>query len=340
LTVRRLGSDGNNLQGRVADIARIAHLSSDAVSAVLARDANVPAEVRVAVARAMVHLGLDSDGVDLGRRVASIIGVVAPKILTSSERLLLAEMLLAAGGDSCALAMLELGNERRLVLHPAVSGSSELGQLSGVISFIPASEVEVILPKGEQFLPWVQIGTDRDPDGLTVGVAEAASITRLIDHLLEGGRDTVWHIAGPREDDLSRRKIDAWRTALEERGRQVPPIIEGDGTAHSGFICGLELAQNPSVAAIFVACDEMAVGVLRALNESGRLVPKDVAVAGFGDARFSANLVPPLTSIRIPYGNIARFAVSMAVAGIESGATATGFYAVPGEIVIRKSSAS
>ena len=44
----------------------------------------------------------------------------------------------------------------------------------------------------------------------------------------------------------------------------------------------------------------MAVGALRALRETGRRVPDDVAVVGFDDAPIASLTLPPLTTIRQP----------------------------------------
>ena len=54
----------------------------------------------------------------------------------------------------------------------------------------------------------------------------------------------------------------------------------------------------PEVTAVFVANDQMALGVLRALREHGRRVPEDISVVGFDDIPESAYFAPPLTTVR------------------------------------------
>jgi DNA-binding LacI/PurR family transcriptional regulator len=51
---------------------------------------------------------------------------------------------------------------------------------------------------------------------------------------------------------------------------------------------------------VFVASDLMACGALRALRESGRRVPEDVAVVGFEDSSVAWQTDPPLTTVQQP----------------------------------------
>jgi len=50
--------------------------------------------------------------------------------------------------------------------------------------------------------------------------------------------------------------------------------------------------------AVFAASDLIAMGVIHALQDRGRRVPRDVAVVGFDDISSAADFNPPLTTIR------------------------------------------
>ena len=50
--------------------------------------------------------------------------------------------------------------------------------------------------------------------------------------------------------------------------------------------------------AIFCANDASAAGALEWITGRGRSVPEDVALAGFDDLPFAAELDPPLTTVR------------------------------------------
>ncbi len=98
--------------------------------------------------------------------------------------------------------------------------------------------------------------------------AGAVSATR---HLLELGHETVWHIAGPL--DLPRVRSSAWRVG-GRRSRPPAPWCpsrwsatgaRAPATTSAGASAGIA-----AVTAVFVANDQMALGVLRAMHEAGR----------------------------------------------------------------------
>ena len=50
--------------------------------------------------------------------------------------------------------------------------------------------------------------------------------------------------------------------------------------------------------AVFVANDQMALGLLRAMHEAGRDVPGELSVVGFDDIPEAPYFLPPLTTVR------------------------------------------
>jgi len=110
--------------------------------------------------------------------------------------------------------------------------------------------------------------------------AGAAAATK---HLLSLGHRTVWHLAGPSDWKEAEERIVGWRSALEAAGAPVPPLLRGDWTPRSGYELGKSLLEIPELSAVFVANDQMALGLLRRLREAGREVPRDLSVAGFDD---------------------------------------------------------
>ena len=166
--------------------------------------------------------------------------------------------------------------------------------------------------------------------------AGAAAATRL---LLDLGHRTVAHIAGPKDWSSARRRIEGWRAVLESAEVPVPPPLFGDWSVRSGYELGRLLAQDREVTAIFAANDEMALGVMRAMFEAGREVPRDVSIIGFDDVPFARYLTPPLTTVRQDFEEIGERSVQMLLDAIGGVDDARVRAAITPELVVRDSTA-
>lgn len=152
---------------------------------------------------------------------------------------------------------------------------------------------------------------------LSVSTGAEALARAATEHLLDLGHPTVHHLSGPQEWFAARDRLAGWRAALTARGARVPPVVEGDWSAASGYAMGRRLAADPEITAIFAAGDVMAIGLLRALAEAGRRVPDDVSVVGFDDNPVTGYVTPPLTTVRQPFDAAAREAVALLVRSVE-----------------------
>jgi len=137
------------------------------------------------------------------------------------------------------------------------------------------------------------------PDGaLTVSIDQFGGALSATQHLLDLGHETVWHIAGPPGWHEATQRLAGWRAALEAAGAEAPPPLFGDWSARAGYDLGRRLSLDSAVTAIFVANDQMALGVLRAMHEAGRRIPHEISVVGFDDVPEAPYFTPPLTTIR------------------------------------------
>jgi LacI family transcriptional regulator len=66
---------------------------------------------------------------------------------------------------------------------------------------------------------------------------------------------------------------------------------------------------HPEFTAVFAANDPTAIGVIRALQEAGLHVPRDISVVGFDDLDIAAFIHPPLTTVRVERQEMGKFAV-------------------------------
>lgn len=91
-------------------------------------------------------------------------------------------------------------------------------------------------------------------------------------------------------------------------------VIQGDYQQEKAYReCDKLFADRDRPTAIFCADDNMAIGVLRRLEELGLKVPKEIAVIGFDDVAHASMLRPALTTIRQPIYDIGKAGTSLLI---------------------------
>ena len=71
------------------------------------------------------------------------------------------------------------------------------------------------------------------------------------------------------------------------------------------------LASGARPQLVFAVTDVMALGALAACRAAGLVVPDDLALAGFGDITTLRDVVPGLTTVRIPLEEVGAAAVRL-----------------------------
>lgn len=171
-----------------------------------------------------------------------------------------------------------------------------------------------------------------------VSVDQELGARLATEHLLVLGHRTVWHVAGHDKWTEAHRRMEGWRAALADVGAEVPEPLPGDWSARSGYEAGLRLVKKPGASAIFVANDHMALGLLRAMHETGHRVPDDVCVVGFDDIPEAGFLTPSLSSVRQDFTEVGRRSVALMLAQIDQGAREPARVSIEPMLVVRASS--
>jgi DNA-binding LacI/PurR family transcriptional regulator len=171
-----------------------------------------------------------------------------------------------------------------------------------------------------------------------VASAETTGAAQATQHLLDLGHPNVWHLAGPKGRIGAEHRIRGWRETLEAAGIEPPPLLFGDWSAQSGHRLAQRLVADKSVTAIFVGNDQMALGVLRAIQETGRTVPADVSVIGFDDVPDAAFYSPPLTTVRQNFAQLGRETMQLLMGLMRDGGPAANIV-LPVELIVRASTA-
>ncbi|MFD7296250.1 LacI family DNA-binding transcriptional regulator [Streptomyces sp. NPDC059897] len=324
----------------MADVARVAGVSSQTVSRVSNGFPGVNEETRERVLAAMKELGYrpNSAARALKRGDFRTIGVITFTLSTTGNMRTLEAIATSAAQEGYAVTLLPVA----VPTQDEVRGAfSRLGELA-VDAVIVIMEVHLLDSARLSLPPHVKVvvaDSDAGDRYAVVDTDQAGGTRDAVRHLLDLGHRTVWHLAGPSESFAAQRRTGAWRAALEDAGRAVPPLVRGDWSAESGYRAGLRLAEQADCTAVFAANDQMALGLLRALEERGRKVPEDVSVIGFDDIPDSGSYQPPLTTVHQDFAEVGRRCVQSALRQVRESEAEQGTTLVPTRLVVRESTA-
>ena len=170
-------------------------------------------------------------------------------------------------------------------------------------------------------VPLVTVQSGGAVEEPAVGVDQVAGARLATRHLLGLGHRTVHHVTGPADSKEARDRIEGWRSELAAAGAPVPEILRGDWTPSSGYAAGKRLAcrvrEGDDVTAIFMANDQMALGLLAAFHGEGLEAPRDVSVVGFDDLPEAPYFTPPLTTVRQDFAELGRRGVELVLARLK-----------------------
>jgi DNA-binding LacI/PurR family transcriptional regulator len=278
------------------DVARLAGVSQKTVSRVINNERYVSSHIRERVLHAARDLGY--------RRNTAARALITGRF----DRIGVVSLGTALYGPASLLVALERATRATgLSFMVANTLEGQPGSISQAVDWLLQQGVDGVvlsepIDEGEelQLDPGVPVLAFGHMRGLSSGTLvftgnDGFSAGRAAtEHLLGLGHRTVWHVAGPERWWVARDRQEGWRQALQAAGTEISPVLAGDWSPASGYQVGTKLASEPDLTAVFVANDEMAIGVIRALAEAGRAVPDDVSVVGFDDIPAAPYLSPPL----------------------------------------------
>lgn len=164
-------------------------------------------------------------------------------------------------------------------------------------------------------IPFTLLGKpDMTYDAPGIVVNERGGFETLVKHLAARGHRQIAYIGASPYLTIQLERYAGYRQGLEAAGLPFIPemVLAGDMTEEGGRQAGLKLlARDNGPTAILGINDVTALGVCRAAQDLGRIVGKDVAVAGFDGIKEGEFSNPPLTTLYQPTYEIARRLTAM-----------------------------
>lgn len=324
---------------RMIDVARLSGVSHQTVSRVLNESPLVSPELRERVNAAIRLLGYKRNlaARALVTRRSMNIGVVCFGIPLFGPATTLRGMAEFAHEAGYATSLVTLNDSDRASVLATFERLEGIG-VDGIAVIAPVKgAMDAIIGYSEK-LPLIAYEPGAEHGAASVSFDEVLGARLATRHLLAIGHSTVWHVSGPPGWLGSDTRINGWREELSAQGRVAEEPIVGGWNAASGREVGLSLARNRDITAIYVANDQMALGVIQALEDSGRRVPQDVSVVGFDDIPEAAYFRPPLTTVRLDFWALGRLCMGQLLKMV-AGETPDPVPLIPPKLLVRSSTA-
>lgn len=324
----------------MGDVAKMAGVSHQTVSRVLNNHPNVSGKTRERVESAIAHLGYrrNTAARSLVTRRSRTIGVLACETgqFGPANTLLGVEQAGREAGYFVSIANLrEVTGES---INDAIAHFRNQS-VDGIVILVPHPDVLAVLRDVSVPVPIVAVGAGAGNQLTGASLDQRLGARLAVDHLIDLGHCSIAHISGPPHWIDAAERIKGWQEALGAAGLGAEVLLEGGWDAASGYRAGLDLLQHRSITAVFVANDQMAVGVLRAVQEAGRHVPGDISVVGYDDQPEAEFFMPPLTSIKQDFEELGRRCMEAVLQQLD-GEQASGEQMVKPRLVIRSTTAA
>ena len=286
----------------VREVARAAGVSTQTVSRVINDHPGIRAETRERVLEAMRALDyrVNNAARALGTSRTRTIGILVSdaSMYGPAVGILALEAAARAAGRWVTAAYADAGDEGSVI--EAARHLSAQG-VDGIIVVAPHARTLTALGDAGIGLP-VTAMHSIDSSALQ---REAAVIA--VAHLADLGHRAIAHLAGPDDWLEAVAREEGFDAALIERDLRAAGVWRGDWSAASGFAAAEGIAaavrggtsDDTGPTAVFVANDQMALGLIAGLGDAGIAVPGEVSVVGVDDNPDAAYYRPALTTVRL-----------------------------------------
>jgi LacI family transcriptional regulator, gluconate utilization system Gnt-I transcriptional repressor len=297
------------------DVARLAGVAPITASRALSTPSQVSADVLRKVSDAVENTGYVRNRLAGGlassrsRLVAAVVPTISGPVFQQTVQALTDA--LAEHGYQLMLGQSGYADSREDALLEAIIGRRPDGIVLTGIVHSPQGRRRLLAAGIPVVETWDLTPTPLD---MLVGFSHVDVGRAVAEFLCAKGRRRLAVVAG--DDERSSRRQQAFEQSARSAGlREVAVVnVPAPTTLKSGRAALAELLQRlPDIDAVFCSSDLLALGVMTEAQARGIAVPAQLAVVGFGDLEFSADLHPALTTVRIDGVAIGRQAAQFIV---------------------------
>jgi DNA-binding LacI/PurR family transcriptional regulator len=301
----------------MADVAKMAGVSHQTVSRVINGMPNIKDSTRQRVEAAIKELGYrpNTAARALVTRKSSTIGIISTESGLYGPSSIHRTVEDAARQAGYFAGSVSLSTVTTQSLTDAIDHLLRQS-VEGIVMIAAQYEALDVIHHYDPGVPLVVVEGDLSKAKFAVGVDQYRGAYEATSHLLGLGHTAIAHVRGPLEWTEAEARRQGWEAALRDAGQELGPLYLGDWNPRSGYIAGQQLVSEGGPTAVFVANDQMAIGLMHALHEHGIAVPDDMSIVGFDDTPETEFLNPPLTTVRQNFKDVGRRAIDVLHAAI------------------------
>lgn len=315
----------------LSDVAREAGVSQSTASRCLngsARKVDDALRERVLAAAARLNYTANLSAQTVARGTSTTVALLVSDIADAYFSSMAAAVMAAAESEGLrvTIAVTDRSVDREIELVRQLRGQHALAVILAGSGYVDSALSEALVRELTMFEETggrVVLVSRSDLPFDTVDLDNLGGARRLASALVRLGYGSFRVLGGEEELVATRDRIEGFRLGLGDRGLDLRP----DRVHYSAFsweggyeaVQAMDDNQLAETQLLFAVNDEMALGAIAGLRGRGIRVPEDVAVAGFDDIRSLRDVVPGLTTVRVPLVEVGREAISRITAEVGAG---------------------
>jgi DNA-binding LacI/PurR family transcriptional regulator len=335
-------SDKPARAANIFDVARLAGVSHQTVSRVLNDIPSVRPATKLRVEQAIKQLNYTPSPAAraLVTKRTRLIGMIAP---SSAD----------FGPASIALHISDAARHARYGVVTVTAVGSDTSSVRPLLDSLLSQRVEaIVLIVSDDLavldivrnlvigLPVIAVAAGPKRGYLTTSIDQYRGARGAVRHLIELGHRQIAHLSGPLSAPDAIERARGWRDELAAAKLVAAEPGLGDWSAASGYAFGENLDLNDGTTAVFAGNDQMALGLISALQRRGMNVPRDLSVVGFDDVPEAGYYSPPLTTVSQDFAALGALTMQRVLIALEEPDNRAEATPIPTRLIVRDSTAA
>lgn len=295
----------------MSDVARAAGVSQAAVSYVLNNSGEISEPVKKRVLAAADQMGYIRNSVarNLKLKRSNTVGIIVPDVTNSfySEVIKYTEKIIRERGHFTFICITMHNPE----LEDWYITSLIEQKVAGVVVGYGLANVQLLKKFVAYNVPFVVLDDDLQMEHIETSCVLTNNIKGsflAVQQFVSLGISDIAFCSESTFNNALKDRYEGFMLAIKEFALQkhlqhvyiAPADVDQSDKIALGYKAAEEILAKSNPRGIFATNDEMAIGVIKKLKESGIRIPEDIAVVGYDNVPLSAIISPTLTTINQP----------------------------------------